>query len=149
MTHFMVYFLCWACSSAGWMLVSYLHISSSPGVASQQTSWYDQLRRCMTCFEILGSERSRDVPLLGVTFGLLCSAWARITRSRSFQEPIHVQHPEFLWWPVDLSCPLNLKILPTLLTAKIQWDWSTQRFDMNSSYYSYWKRSIVEKFTEK
>ena len=41
-------------------------------------------------FEILYSERSRNVSLLVVTFGLLCRAWARITRSRSFQEPIHV-----------------------------------------------------------
>ena len=41
-------------------------------------------------FELLDSERSRNVSLLCVTFGLLCRAWARITRSRSFQEPIHV-----------------------------------------------------------
>ena len=32
-------------------------------------------------------ERSRNVSLLGVTFGLLCRAWARVTGSQSFQEP--------------------------------------------------------------
>ena len=41
-------------------------------------------------FVLLDSKHSTHVSLLGATFGLLCRALARITRSRSFQEPIHV-----------------------------------------------------------
>ena len=40
-------------------------------------------------FELLGSQRSRHVPLLGVTFGLLGRSWALVTRSQTFQDPIH------------------------------------------------------------
>ena len=36
-----------SCLDVGRWLPS-LYVSSSPGVASQQTSWYDQLQRCMT-----------------------------------------------------------------------------------------------------
>ena len=34
-------------------------------------------------FEPLDSERSRNVSLLGVTFGLLCRTWDRVTGSQS------------------------------------------------------------------
>ena len=42
----------------------------------------------MACPHI--SERNRNVPMLGATFGILGRVWAYVARGRSFDESIHI-----------------------------------------------------------
>ena len=50
--------------------------------------------------------------------------------------------------PLTQGAPWISEFCKPSLDRRSQWDWGTPRFDMNSAY-SYWKRSIVEKCTEK